>query len=287
MNKNIFFNDVLNSDIEDSNNKLTVTNSATVQPVALMRLNVFVPSSRPAKGMQTTIDATFELKNLEFARREGYNNVKITGERLNMAVDFKIWIGVIQAFSKYGLQSNIIKLPFHEFANMCRFESKRFDKKLRKNMQESLPRIRGKTITFSKSGKDGVKRVVSTGLLKTGSFDFENDCVELEADQRLWELYQADYTVLLRHKPINALIRKEVAQALYTYIESLPPSPAPISFERFRERLSLLSPIKEQNRLIKQALQQLEDIGYLTHSIVRRGRNSHVIIHSRSSKLLG
>ncbi|MGV3785458.1 transposase domain-containing protein, partial [Citrobacter freundii] len=37
-------------DCESVNNKLTVTSKATVQPVALMRLNVFVPSSRPAKG---------------------------------------------------------------------------------------------------------------------------------------------------------------------------------------------------------------------------------------------
>ncbi|MCC8368251.1 protein RepA [Xenorhabdus sp. PB61.4] len=287
MNDQFFFDEIFNSDIENSNNKLTVTTRATVQPVALMRLNVFVPASRAAKGVQTTIDATSELKNLEFSRREGYDHVKITGERLNMTMDFRVWIGIIQAFSKYGLQSNIIKLSFHEFAGMCLFESKRFDKRLRQSIANSLPRIRGKTITFTKSGSDGIKRVASTGLLKTGIFDFENDCVELEADQRLWELYQADYTVLLRHKPIHALTRKEVAQVLYTYIESLPLNPAPISFERLRERLELLSSVKEQNRIIKQALQQLQEIGYLTHSIVSRGRAPYVIIHSRSPKLKG
>ncbi|MDE1497276.1 RepB family plasmid replication initiator protein [Xenorhabdus bovienii] len=285
MNNNIFFSEALNSEDENNNNKLTVTRRATVQPVVLMRLNVFVPTCRPAKGVQTTIDATSVLKNLEFSRREGYNNVKITGERLNMTTDYRIWAGIIEAFSKYGLQSNFITLSFHEFASMCRFESKRFDKRLRQSMAESLTRIRGKTITFTKLGKDGIERVTATGLLKTGDFNFKSDCVELEADQRLWELYQADYRVLLRHKPINALTRKEVAQVLYIYIESLPPNPAPISFERFRKRLALLSPIKEQNRTIKQSLQQLEDIGYLTHSVVSRGRETTVIIHSRAAKL--
>lgn len=70
--------------------KLTVTSKATVQPVALMRLNVFVPSSRPAKGLQTSIDASSVFKDLEYSRREGYDDIRITGERLSMAVDFKV-----------------------------------------------------------------------------------------------------------------------------------------------------------------------------------------------------
>lgn len=285
MNDKVFIGEVLGPDSEVEHNKLTVTNKATVQPVALMRLNIFVPSSRPARGMQTSIDATSVLKELEFSRREGYDNVKISGERLNMAIDFKVWVGVIQAFSKYGLKTNSITLSFREFAAMCRFDSKRFDKRLRQSIADALTRIRGKTITFTKTGTEGPKRVAATGLLKTGEFDFENDRVELEADQRLWELYQTDYTVLLRHKPINALTRKEVAQALYTFIESLPLKPAPISFERIRARLSLLSPVKEQNRIIKQALNQLQDIGYLDHSLSRKGAETYVHIHRRSANL--
>lgn len=285
MNQKIFIGDVLGPDSELDNNKLTVTSKATVQPVALMRLNVFVPSSRPAKGMHASIDATSVLKDLEFSRREGYDNIRITGERLSMAIDFKVWVGIIEAFSKYGLKTNSIKLTFQEFAGMCRFESKRFDQRLRKSIADTLTRIRGKTITFTKSGTEGPKRVAVTGLLKTGELDFENDSVELEADQRIWELYQTDYTVLLRYKPINALTRKEAAQALYTFIESLPTNPAPISFKRIRERLSLLSPVKEQNRIIKQALLQLQDIGYLDHSITKKGQENYVIIHRRSANL--
>lgn len=285
MNEKVFLGEVLGPEAETEHNKLTVTNRATVQPVALMRLNIFVPASRPAKGAQASIDATSVLKDLEFSRREGYDNVRITGERLSMAIDFKVWVGVIQAFSKYGLKSNSITLSFHEFAAMCHFESKRFDKRLRQSIADALTRIRGKTITFTKTGTEGPKRVAATGLLKTGEFDFENDRVELEADSRLWELYQTDYTVLLRHKPINALTRKEAAQALYTFIESLPLNPVPISFERIRARLSLLSPVKEQNRIIKQALQQLQEIGYLEHSLTRKGKETYVVIHRRSANL--
>lgn len=285
MTERVFFGDILDAEPDGKSNKLTVTNRATVQPVALMRLNVFVPSSRAAKGPQSSIDATAELMGLDFSRREGYDDIRITGERLNMSIDFKVWVGVIQAFSKYGLKSNIIRLPFTEFAAMCRFESKRFDKRLRASISASLTKLRGKTITFSKTGPQGIQKVSATGLLKTGTFDFENDLVELEADHRLWELYQADYRVLLRHKPINELARKEIAQAIYTYIESLPNNPAPISFARIKERLVLLSPVKEQNRMIKQALAQLSEIGYLQYSLSKKGTEHYVLVHSRTPTL--
>lgn len=285
MSEKVFFGDSLASDEESSSTKLTVSSKATVQPVALMRLNVFVPASRSAKGELERIDATAELMGLEYSRREGYNNIRISGERLNMAVDFKVWVGVIHAFSKYGLQSNLIKLTFTEFAKMCGFESKRIDRRLRANIDISLGKLRGKTITFTKSNSDGVQKTSSTGLLKTGSFDAENDVVELEADSRLWELYQADYTVLLRHKPMGQLQRKEVAQAIYTYIESLPLNPAPISFARIMERLALLSPVREQRRMIKQALEQLQTIGYLRYSITKKDGENYVLVHSRTPSL--
>lgn len=44
MNENVYIGEVIGPDCESVNNKLTVTSKATVQPVALMRLNVFVPS---------------------------------------------------------------------------------------------------------------------------------------------------------------------------------------------------------------------------------------------------
>ena len=166
MNENVYIGEVIGPDCESVNNKLTVTSKATVQPVALMRLNVFVPSSRPAKGTRTSIDATSVLKDLEFSRREGYDDIRITGERLSMAIDFKVWVGIIEAFSKYGLKTNSIKLTFHEFAGMCRFESKRFDSRLRKSISEALTRIRGKTITFTRSDSEGLQKVSVTGLLR-------------------------------------------------------------------------------------------------------------------------
>ncbi|HCA3439688.1 TPA: protein RepA [Salmonella enterica subsp. salamae serovar 35:g,m,s,t:-] len=290
MTDNVFIGEVIASVDDSTNKKLTVNSQATVQPVALMRLDVFVPSSRPGKGLKSSIDASQVLSNLEFAKREGYDRVKITGERLSMSVDFKVWVGIIHAFSTYGKSSNTITLPFKEFAAMCGFDSKRFDRRLRETFLNSLARIRGKTITFSRG--EHLDGMTTTGLLKTASFDArkEKDIVTLEADPRLWELYAADYQVLLRHRPINALSRQEAAQALYTFIESLPSNPAPVSFSRIKDRLSLLSPQFEQNRIIRQALAKLKEINYLDYTIVdkkmRTGKKEpHVMIHSRNPTL--
>ncbi|HGW7099969.1 TPA: replication protein RepA, partial [Escherichia coli] len=89
-----------------------------------------------------------------------------------------------------------------------------------------------------KRGKDA-KGGYQTGLLKVGRFDADLDLIELEADSKLWELFQLDYRVLLQHHALRALPKKEAAQAIYTFIESLPQNPLPLSFARIRERLAL------------------------------------------------
>lgn len=113
----------------------------------------------------------------------------------------------------------------------------------------------------------------------------KKDIVQLEADEKLWELFQLDYRVLLQQHAIKALPKKEAAQAIYTFIESLPANPIPVSFSRLRERLSLSSSVSEQNRTIKKALEQLQKIGYLEFSLVRKARENFVIIHKRNPKL--
>ena len=191
-----FISDILYADIESKAKELTVNSNNTVQPVALMRLGVFVPKPSKSKGESKEIDATKAFSQLEIAKAEGYDDIKITGPRLDMDTDFKTWIGVIYAFSKYGLSSNTIQLSFQEFAKACGFPSKRLDAKLRLTIHESLGRLRNKGIAF-KRGKDA-KGGYQTGLLKVGRFDADLDLIELEADSKLWELFQLDYRVLLQ-----------------------------------------------------------------------------------------
>jgi len=74
---------------------------------------------------------------------------------------------------------------------------------------------------------------------------------------------------------------------LYTYLESLPTNPAPISLARLRMRLNLGSKTTTQNHVVRRAMEQLKEIGYLDYSEVKRGRSVFFIIHSRTPKLDG
>ncbi|MDU3783959.1 MAG: protein RepA [Serratia marcescens] len=283
MKSKMLISDVLYADTLKKNKELTVNQHNTVQPVAIMRLGVFVPKPAKNAAISPLVDASELLKGLSLARAEGYDSIQITGPRLDMDTDFKVWIGIVRSFHDHGRQGNSISLKFTEFARNCGFPSKKIDSELRENIHQSLIKIRSKTIAF-KRGKTAIAGYI-TGLLKSGGYDSSEDTIELEADERLWELYYFDHRVLLQQHAIKALPKKEIAQALYTFIESLPAKPQPVSFARIRDRLSLTSLVKEQNRMIKNAVKQLQDIGYLEASVVKEGRENYVLIHKRNPKL--
>ncbi|HHN6585482.1 TPA: RepB family plasmid replication initiator protein [Escherichia coli] len=267
----------------DEHKKLLPSRNATVQPVALMRLGLFLPSMK-RKGKDTgniNIDASSELRSLELARAEGYTDIRITGPRLSMETDFKVWVGVILAFSKYGLNSSTIVLSFSEFATFCGFSSKDKDKGLRKRLAESLLRLRGTSIKLaSEKNRNGVV----SGLLSRGKWDEKNDTMELTADESLWELYQFDRQVLLQMFIIRQLANKGTAQALYAFIESLPERPIPLSFSRIKRRLMLISPNNQQNRVINKAIDELKSVGYLDGDVVKKDGDWHLIISRRTPR---
>lgn len=95
-------------------------------------------------------------------------------------------------------------------------------------------------ISFSRTDEKHTREYI-THLVQSAYYDTERDIVQLQADPRLFELYQFDRKVLLQLKAINALKRRESAQALYTFIESLPRDPAPISLARLRAPQSEVS----------------------------------------------
>ncbi|EAB4417276.1 protein RepA [Salmonella enterica] len=270
--------DALLQETDGEVKELTVNSARTVQPVALMRMGVFVPKPARKNAAALEIDATELLATLDIMGSEGYTNIRIIGPRLDMEMDFKTWAGIIQAFHNYGRKSNQISLPFTEFAKYCGFPTKRLDKKLRTKLDFSMTKIRAKTLAFSNQEKT---KHYSTGLIKTAHVDMENDRVDLEADERLWDLYRDDYRVLLRMKAFGQLARQELAQTLYAFFESLPSKPWPVSFTRLRERVCLISEIKGQNRAIRNGLEKLKEIGYLDYSLTEKNRETYVIIHGR------
>lgn len=264
---------------------LTPNSANTVQPVALMRLGLFVPTlkstARGRSGQMSSMDVTSELKQLSLVKAEGYENISITGMRLDMDNDFKTWVGIIHAFSRYKSLGDKVTLPFVDFVKLCGIPSARSSAKLRKRLDASLTRIATNTISFSnKAGEYYV-----THLVQSASYSQKTDEVTLQADPKIFELYQFDRKVLLHLRAINALSRKESAQALYTFIESLPSNPAPVSLSRLRARLNLTSRNITQNAMVRKALEQLRDIGYLDYTELKRGKVVYFCIHYRRTKL--
>ncbi|NDO81476.1 protein RepA [Citrobacter sp. NCU1] len=263
--------------------ELTPNSNKTVQPVALLRLSVFTPVSPRERGKRDfLIDASEELSSLEVARREGYTDIKIQGAKLNMSTDFKTWVGIISAFSVYGFTSEKITLPFTEFARMCGLRPTDINQRARKRLFDSMFNLSSVTLSFR--SKDGKKAMV-THLVQKAKLDTETDLVEIVGDPNLWELYRYDHKVLLGLKALSELSRKEAAQSLYIYFESMPSGTLFVSLKRLRERLAMQSRVCDQNVVVRRAMADLVSIGYLDFSEVKKGREVQFIIHSRSPKL--
>lgn len=266
---------------------LNPTANATVQPVALMRLGLFVPNTDHAKArsavstIKSTVDASEDLFHLKVVKREGYKDISIRSERLDMATDFRVWLGIIRSIYDSGSFIGKLKLPFTKFLQNCGFDSKRSNRDMKKRIDDSLMRLRGVTIQFRNNTGS-----LTTGLVNSAQYNLAKNEVEIEGDPRLSELYQMDYRVYLRLKAIDHLPRKESAQALYTFIESLPRNPAPVSMKRLRERLRLKSRIAYQNHIVRKALEELKDINYLEYSEFKRGRSVFFNINKRNPSLV-
>ncbi|EOC0083297.1 MULTISPECIES: RepB family plasmid replication initiator protein [Cronobacter] len=264
---------------------LDINSSSTVQPVPLMRLGLFVPTlkstSKSKNNRKNITDATEELVQLSIAKSEGYTDVKITGSRLDMDTDFKVWLGIVRSMAEYGVQGSALKLTFVEFIKMCGFDSRRSNQKMRDRISNSLFKLASVTLKFQNDTKGWV-----THLVKSASYDVVENVVEIEAEPKLFELYDMDRRVLLRLKAIDALPRKESAQALYTFIESLPQNHAPISMKRLRDRLNLTSSVYTQNHTVRKAMEQLKEIGYLEYTETKRGNSTFFVVHYRNPKLI-
>ncbi|UTM60493.1 replication protein RepA (plasmid) [Photobacterium sp. CCB-ST2H9] len=270
------------SEIVTSERALHCNTTTSVQPNVLLRTGVFTPIGRRTPNKYVEMDLSDDLRDLEICQTEGYEQVTVKGEKLNVETDFKVWCGIVLSFSKYGASSNTINLKFSEFAKSCGYPSRRFDKNLRRQIGESLGRIQSQKISFLRKG---AVKGVHTGMLLKAEFDEIEDRVLLMADEKLWDMYRLDFQVLVSLKVLEKLPRAEVAQCLYLYFVALPENPVPVSFERLRDRLQLGSSVKEANRRIKLGLQKLESIGFLSGSFARKGGETFYLVEKRYKQL--
>ena len=275
---------------------LTPNNNNTVQPIALMRLGLFVPTLKGTKNSKRNntneIDASKELVQLEVARSEGYANIKITGPRLDMDHDFKTWVGVVRSLAEHGELNGRVEMSITKFAKFCGYPSSQIRKTLRDRLTKSLLKIMRTTLSFQRTYEDknvdGSNKIslLMMHLINSVDYNEQKNTIIFHSEPKLSELYRFDHKVLLQLKVINKLPRKETAQALYTFIESLPTKPAPISLARLRTRLNLsTNNVSSQNQTIRNGLKSLQELGYLDYSEIKRGRSVYIQIHNRNPKL--
>ncbi len=189
--------------------------------------------------------------------------------------DFKTRVGIIHSFARHNVIGDKVELPFVEFAKLCGIPSSQSSRRLRERISPSLKRIAGTVISFSRTDEKHTREYI-THLVQSAYYDTERDIVQLQADPRLFELYQFDRKVLLQLKAINALKRRSPPGTLHLYREPAR-DPAPISLARLRARLNLKSPVFSQNQTVRRAMEQLREIGYLDYTEIQRGgQNSSV-----------
>lgn len=264
-------------------NQLYSSSSSSPQPNALIRTALFTPKKRNAKSAEEFLELTEAFREVKYFNQEGYDSAIITGPTLSIQSDFKVWCGIIFAFSKYGYDSNEISLKFTEFAGLCGYKPTRFNKALRTQIEKSLFRLQAQKIHMKTKS---AKKSIATGLILRSEYDTEKDTVKLMADSNLWELYTLDHQVLISLNVLAKIPYSEAAQCLYLFFASLPENPLPVSLQRMRSRLRLNMSEKESNRSVRNAIKKLESTGYLKGSWTKNfHKQTSYIIHSRNKKI--
>ncbi|EEK9983722.1 RepB family plasmid replication initiator protein, partial [Salmonella enterica subsp. enterica serovar Montevideo] len=181
---------------------LKPNNNSTIQPIALLRLGVFVPTlkstnvalRRGSSVTTNTTNATEELSSLKIVEQEGYEGIEIHGPRLDMDTDFKVWVGITSALFDYAPDDDgIITLPFSEFADRCGYPRKRLSKAFRKSIDDSLTRIQQTVVKFRFPAAKGHLNNINVNLLAYSSLNTELDVIEIQPQKQLSELYYVDY----------------------------------------------------------------------------------------------
>ncbi|WP_338885687.1 MULTISPECIES: replication initiation protein [Xenorhabdus] len=270
---------------------ISSTSTRSIQPLSLLRLSVFCPvGMREKKNVANrTMDASEELRNLEIVNKEGYNKVTISGPKLDMDTDFRVWVAIISALTQYPLVENQISMPFTDFARLCEFSTRQVNKNLKERIAKSLRKI---TSTSLSVYKDMGEEIISatTHLINFSKVDTAKNEVVLEYNPGLKDLYDIDLKRVLKLKVFPAIKRDEVAKAIYIFLEGLPNNQVQVvSFDRLMKRLNMRSEPRKQLMIVRRAMKLLEEVKYLTYTEgykVRGGkRQVYFSINSRDPDL--
>nr|QTX14376.1 DNA replication protein [Klebsiella pneumoniae] len=168
--------------------KLDVNSTSTVQPVALMRLGLFVPTLKSTgkskanrkKTLQTRLRS---LYSCPLPKAKDTLTLRSPVRVLIWTRIFKVWLGIIRSMSEYGVKSDTTELSFVEFVKMCGFDSRRSNKKMRDRISNSLFKLASVTLKFQSETKGW-----TTHLVQSAYYDINEDIVEIKAEPKLFEL---------------------------------------------------------------------------------------------------
>ncbi len=151
----------------------TPGNNGTVQPVALLRLGVFVPAppgvakKNLPEGL-VTMDVSRDLQHMQIASSEGYKEISLSSPRLDMGTDFRVWLGIVRSLHDHGHYSGRIKLPFSTFLKNCGFDPSRSNKPMKQRIDASM--IKLKMVTFQFRNEDST---LTTGLINWARYNIK------------------------------------------------------------------------------------------------------------------
>ncbi len=142
-------------------------------------------------------DVTGELRQLSHALSEGYENMRITGVRLDMDNYFKVWGGIIHTSSRLNSLGEMLKLPYEVFVKLCGISTSRSSARLRQRIEVSLWSIATNTISFtSRSGGYYV-----THLVQSAKYNPRLGVITFHPDPCIFDFYRFVYKVLLQLRP--------------------------------------------------------------------------------------
>ncbi|MFP1556992.1 hypothetical protein ACLB1T_00545 [Escherichia coli] len=126
--------------------------------------------------------------------------------------DFKTWVGVIHSFARHKVIGDKVELPFVEFAKLCGIPSSQSSRKLRERVSPHSNVSRVPVSSHSRTTEKHTKEyIIWCSRLTMIRKRISSSCRPIHACLSSTSFNRK----VLQLKAINALKRRESAQALY------------------------------------------------------------------------
>lgn len=269
----------MNTELKEENFKgfseIHLPKNVAMMPPISMKCPIFTPVNKSV--LKKTEENEFVTRKITLENFYSYN-IEISGPYLNMSQDFKIWAWLLKLRDQQ--KSDELTISAYDFAEILGYKRRSVNKNVKRTIDNSLSRLMRQHISWTKNGETKLQRA---NLLNYAELDVEgaDNIIHVEFNSKLYTLY-TDKFIYYMDLMFYDEIKGEVAKALWSFYESNQ------GFDHFnkanlKRRLMLTSSEKEQNRQIKDAHQNLIDVGYL-EEINIKGRGDKTIYEIQRNK---